>query len=112
MVHPTKAVRLKRIKPGYFKPPGGRPILMPGSHWLMITVRGPKEHPNLAHLRWWTTRGVRASDRCNVETTPMAETGDRWAKKSFLSGTQPRVRVKFVEFAETRFASAVKLARF
>jgi len=29
-VRSSKAARLKRIKPGYFNPPGGRPIFVPG----------------------------------------------------------------------------------
>ncbi len=29
-VRSSKAVRLKRIKPGFFNPPGGRPIFVPG----------------------------------------------------------------------------------
>jgi hypothetical protein len=31
-VRSSKAARLKRIKPGYFNPPGGRPIFVPGFH--------------------------------------------------------------------------------
>jgi hypothetical protein len=31
-VRSSKAVRLKRIKPGFFNPPGGRPIFVPGYH--------------------------------------------------------------------------------
>src|SRR5690349_3045621 len=30
----SKARRLKRIRPGFFNPPGGRPICVPGLHWL------------------------------------------------------------------------------
>ena len=29
-VRSSKAARLKRIKPGFFNPPGGRPIFVPG----------------------------------------------------------------------------------
>ena len=31
-VRSTKARRLKRIKPGYYNPPGGRPVFVPGFH--------------------------------------------------------------------------------
>lgn len=79
-VRSTKAVRLKRIKPGYFNPPGGRPIFVPGFHWLMMTVLGTKGPPTLAHLRWWTTRGERATDRRSVEAALMAEASDRWGQ--------------------------------
>ena len=39
-VRSTKAARLKRIKPGYFNPPGGRPIFVPGFNWLQLLVTG------------------------------------------------------------------------
>lgn len=51
-VRSSKAVCLKRIKPGYFNPPGGRPIFVPGFHWLQVLVLGMKGAPTLAHMRW------------------------------------------------------------
>ena len=62
-VRSTKAVRLKRIKPGYFNPPMGRPIFVPGFHWLQLLVTGRQGAPVLAHVGWWTTRGKKASQR-------------------------------------------------
>jgi hypothetical protein len=56
-VRSSKASRLKRIKPGFFNPPGGRPLFVPGFHWLQIIVTGLKGTPALAHLCFWTTRG-------------------------------------------------------
>lgn len=44
-VRSSKARRLKRIKPGYFNPPGGRPIFVPGFNWLQILVIGRKGPP-------------------------------------------------------------------
>lgn len=79
-VRSTKAVRLKRIKPGYFNPPGGRPIFVPGYQWIMVTVLGPSGPPTLANLGWWTTRGDRATDRRSVETALLAETSQRWGQ--------------------------------
>jgi hypothetical protein len=35
-VRSVKARRLKRIKPGYFNPPGGRPVFVPGFHWFQV----------------------------------------------------------------------------
>jgi hypothetical protein len=66
-VRSSKAVRLKRIKPGYFNPPGGRPIFVPGFHWLQVLVLGMKGAPTQAHMRWWTTRGEEMSDRRSQE---------------------------------------------
>ena len=51
-VRSSKAARLKRIKPGYFNPPGGRPIFVPGMNWLQVLVVGSARVPCLAHLRW------------------------------------------------------------
>ena len=62
-VRSSKAARLKRIKPGYFNPPGGRPIFVPGFNWLQLLVTGMKGTPVLAHLCWWTTRGKKASTK-------------------------------------------------
>jgi len=62
-VRSRKAVRLKRIKPGFFNPPGGRPIFVPGFHWLKILVVGRTGSPRLAHMGWWTTRGAQQSQK-------------------------------------------------
>jgi len=56
-VRSSKARRLKRIKPGYYNPPTGRPVFVPGLNWLQIVITGMKGAPSLAHLRCWTTRG-------------------------------------------------------
>lgn len=53
----SKAKRLKRIKPGFFNPPGGRPICVPGFHWMALMLAGMSGVPLLASLQWWTTRG-------------------------------------------------------
>lgn len=55
-VRSTKAARLKRIKPGYFNPPTGRPIFVPGFNWLQLLVTGLRGAPMLAHLGWWTSQ--------------------------------------------------------
>jgi hypothetical protein len=44
-VRSSKAQRLKWIKPGYFNPPGERPIFVPGFNWLQILVIGRKGLP-------------------------------------------------------------------
>jgi hypothetical protein len=44
-VRSSKASRLKRIKPG------GRPICVPGFHWLKVLVIGHMGPPTLAHMR-------------------------------------------------------------
>ncbi|MBZ0306209.1 MAG: transposase [Anaerolineae bacterium] len=56
-VRSSRARRLKRIKKGYYNPPGGAPICVPGMHWLSLVVVGMSGVPRLAAMRWWTTRG-------------------------------------------------------
>ena len=56
-VRSSKAQRLKRIKPGYYNPPGGRPIHVPGLNWMCLLVLGMHGPPSLAAMRWWSTRG-------------------------------------------------------
>ncbi len=62
-VRSSKARRLKRIRPGFFNPPGGRPICVPGLHWVGLLVLGRTGAPTVAAMQWWTRRGERASDQ-------------------------------------------------
>lgn len=77
-VRSTKAVRLKRIKPGFFNPPGGRPIFVPGYNWLQVLICGMQGPPSLAHLRFWTTRGERRSAKREEERDLLEEVARRW----------------------------------
>ena len=80
-VRSSKAARLKRIKPGYFNPPGGRPIFVPGFNWLQLLVTGMKGTPVLAHLAWWTTRGKKASNKREVEGKILRKVARLWGRK-------------------------------
>jgi len=80
-VRSSKAQRLKRIKPGYFNPPGGRPIFVPGFNWLQILVIGRKGPPTLAHLRWWTTRGAHKSTKREKEGRVLQKIDAWWGKQ-------------------------------
>src|SRR5215212_11245071 len=51
-VRSSKARRLKRIRPGFFNPPGGRPICVPGLHWLGLLVLGHSGAPTVAAMQW------------------------------------------------------------
>lgn len=77
-VRSSKAARLKRIKPGYFNPPGGRPVCVPGFHWLQIVVVGLRGRLTVAHLHFWTTRGAAASQRLPEESALLQTLADRW----------------------------------
>lgn len=80
-VRSSKAARLKRIKPGYFNPPGGRPICVPGFHWLQIVVVGLRGRPVLAHLHFWTTRGDATSPRLREETALLQTLASHWGRQ-------------------------------
>jgi hypothetical protein len=54
-VRSSKAKRLTRIKPGYYRPPGA-PIFVPGFQWSTLLLIGRKGPPTLAAMRWWGTR--------------------------------------------------------
>ena len=79
-VRSMKARRMKRIKPGYYNPPGGRPVFVPGFHWLQVLVLGHKGPPTLAHLRWWTTRGEAASQARSEEAQIFDYIDQLWGK--------------------------------
>lgn len=80
-VRSSKAVRLKRIKPGFFNPPGERPVFVPGFHWLKVLVIGHKGSPTLAHMRWWTTRGEQSSQKRTEEGTVLGQIDQLWGKE-------------------------------
>jgi hypothetical protein len=80
-VRSSKAAHLKRIKPGYFNPPGGRPIFVPGFNWLQLLVTGMKGTSVLAHLSWWTTRGKKANTKREVEGKILRKVARLWGRK-------------------------------
>jgi hypothetical protein len=79
-VRSTKAARLTRIKPGYFNPPTGRPIFVPGLNWLQLLVTGLNGTPVLAHLCWWTTRGLKASHKRQEESLILKKVAKLWGR--------------------------------
>ncbi len=80
-VRSSKALRLTRIKPGYFNPPGGHPVFVPGFNWLQVLVCGLRGPVSLAHMRLWTTRGEGATNRREVERQVLCETAERWQER-------------------------------
>lgn len=105
-VRSSKARRLKRIRPGFFNPPGGRPICVPGLHWLGLLVLGREGPPTLAALRWWTRRGERASDERSEVQQLLEQARACWGRRvvhvwdrGFASGPWLQMMLK----AEIRF---------
>ena len=80
-VRSSKAARLKRIKPGYYHPPGGRPVFVPGMQWLTVMVAGMQGPPTLAAMRWWTSRGPLASHRREQTAQLLSQCAERWRQR-------------------------------
>jgi hypothetical protein len=79
-VRSSKARRLKRIKPGYYNPPTGRPIFVPGLNWLQIVITGMHGAPALAHLHFWTTRGEAKTTKREEEHRLLRHLAQRWGR--------------------------------
>jgi hypothetical protein len=82
-VRSSRAAHLKRIKPGYFNPPGGRPIFVPGMHWLSVLLVGTSEKsgpPVVAKMQWWTTRGEHASERRTHQEQLVGKCAKEWGQ--------------------------------
>lgn len=76
-VRSSVAQRLKRIKPGFYNPPG-RPIFVPGMNWAGLLVMGLKGAPTVASMRWWSTRGIGRSDKRTEESKLLKQSFKRW----------------------------------
>lgn len=80
-VRSSKARRLKRIKPGYYNPPGGPPIFVPGMNWLAVLLLGRQGSPTLAVMRWWSTRGLFAQTARDLETGTLDACAAAWGRR-------------------------------
>jgi len=82
-VRSSKARRLTYPKKGFYQPPKGR-IFVPGIQWIGLILVGlaHKSGPLcLAHLKWWTSRGERASDKRSEEKTLLSQVVARWGRR-------------------------------
>jgi hypothetical protein len=80
-VRSSRAARLKHIRPGFYNPPGGRPVFVPGLQWLgllLLPYQGPLV---LAAMRWWTRRGAQASDRRTEELHLLDQCAQAWGPR-------------------------------
>ncbi len=80
-VRSSRAARLKRIKPGFYTPPGGAPVFVPGMEWLSLLVVGLQDVPVLAAMQWWTSRGKGASDRARQRHSLLTSCASAWAQR-------------------------------
>ena len=74
----AKAKRLKRIRKGYYNPPGGPPMIVPGLNWLGLLLLGTGGPPVLAAMRWWTNRGEHAQEMRDVEFSLLEKCAASW----------------------------------
>ena len=81
-VRSSKAARLKRIKPGFYNPPGGPPAFVPGLQWLTVMVARMQGSPSLAAMRWWTSRGKLASERRTNTTSLLGQCAQVWGRRA------------------------------
>ena len=72
-VKSSKAGRLTKIKPGYYQKISGR-ICVPGHEWsaAVLSTRSD-DKPQVAAMKWWTTRGKHKEERSNVFYTMLIE---------------------------------------
>lgn len=79
-VRSSKSHRLTRIKSGYYNPPTGRPVFVPGLNWLQVVITGLTGAPVLAQLRFWTTRGEAKTSKREEEHLLLQELAKRWGR--------------------------------
>lgn len=77
VVRSSKAHRLNRIKPGYYRPPGA-PTFVPGLQWIGLLLAGMTGSGRVAAFQWWTTRGERASDKRTEEAALLQRAAAAW----------------------------------
>jgi hypothetical protein len=78
-VRSVHAERLKRIKKGFYTPPGP-PVFLPGMQWLALLLMGRTGPPLVAKMRWWTTRGPRAEQKRTVEESLLEQCARAWGE--------------------------------
>lgn len=82
-VRSSKALRLTRVKKGYYHPPG-KPVFVPGLHGIGLLVAGHSDQQGpamLAALRWWTSRGPLASYERDENCKLLRLSSRRWGHR-------------------------------
>lgn len=79
-VRSSKAARLSRIKPGFYRPPGP-PVFVPGMQWLSVLLAGMEGASQVACMRWWTNRGPHATDGRSQERALLHLSAARWGQQ-------------------------------
>jgi hypothetical protein len=92
-VQSGKARRLTHIKPGYYPPPG-RPICVPGLHWISLLLLGRSTEQGPARLitmRWWTGASGSGPAGCVMRNAnsygKWRDNGGAWSCTSLIVAT-------------------------
>jgi hypothetical protein len=110
-VRSSRAARLKRIKPGFYNPPGGRPVFVPGMEWLCVMLCGlsPSSGPAVvALMQWWTKRGGFATDLRTLQGEILAWCAKQWKRRVlhvFDRGYAGHPWISLLLFYNLRFAA-------
>src|SRR6476620_2439502 len=81
-VRSSKAARLKKVKKGFYSPPPGPPIFVPGMQWSALFVSGlaSTTAPLLGAMHWWSTRGENSTDRRTQQLDLLEKSLKKWGK--------------------------------
>ena len=77
---PVRSSRAALLKPGYYNPPGGPPVFVPGLQWLTVMLAGMQGTPALAAMRWCTSRGQLASHRREQTASLLSQCAQWWQR--------------------------------
>jgi len=102
----AKAKRLKRIRKGYYNPPGGPPVIVPGLNWQGLLLLGAGCPPVLAAMRWWTNRGERAEEMRAIQRALLEKCAAAWGRAVlhiFDRGYAGALWLEALAQTETRF---------
>jgi len=76
-VRSAKAKRLARSCPG---PDSGKPTFVQGLHWVALLLIGRSGPPTVAAMRWFTTRGPKATDLRAVQAQILKRCALAWGR--------------------------------
>lgn len=104
-VRSSQAARLKRIKPGFYNPPGGPPVFVPGMHWISVLVlRAEGQPPLVAAMRWWTSRGKHASQKRTEEAKLLKRCLHEWQQRAVHIFDRGFASTRWLQFLARRRA--------
>jgi hypothetical protein len=82
-VRSSTAKRLTHYKKGFYSPPP-KPIFVPGLQWIGLLLVGRHEQqgpPRLSAMRWWSSRGGRASFKRDEEVKLLLSSATAWGRR-------------------------------